>query len=43
MNSFKGATGADVEYCWAASDGSSNEVWTAKAKKTQKISGTVCS
>jgi len=42
MNSFKGATGADVEYRWAASDGSSTEVWNAKAKKTQKISGAGC-
>ncbi|WP_369122783.1 hypothetical protein [Pseudomonas amygdali] len=32
MNSFKGATDADVEYKWASSDRKSVEAWSAKAR-----------
>ncbi|MFK3768516.1 hypothetical protein [Pseudomonas putida] len=42
MNSFKGATGADVEYKWPSSDAKSSGVWSAKSKKTQKVSGSGC-
>ena len=42
MNAFKGSTGADVEYRWASGDGTTTEVWNAKSKRTQKISGSGC-
>ncbi|RMS63399.1 hypothetical protein ALP62_101787 [Pseudomonas syringae pv. aceris] len=42
MNSFKGATGADVEYRWASSDGKSVEAWNAKTRNSQKLSGPGC-
>ncbi|UNB64586.1 hypothetical protein MME54_07350 [Pseudomonas syringae pv. helianthi] len=42
MNSFKGATGADVEYKWTSSDGKSVEAWNAKTRNSQKLSGPSC-
>ena len=42
MNAFKGSTGADVEYRWASGDGATPEVWNAKSKRTQNISGSGC-